>query len=100
MHKKVEGEQIMSVWLYSGRCTNGTEIILHPPQSSCRAKGMLCQENMEFWMRFSIRLGVGSQTTSHFLGRAGYTLSGHGIVKPLPAIIELPFPSALDFFSL
>jgi hypothetical protein len=61
MDKKVEGGQIMSICLYSGRCTNSTEIILDPPQSRCRVNGMLCQENMEFWMRFSTRLGVGFQ---------------------------------------
>jgi hypothetical protein len=98
MYKKVEGEQITSICLYSGRCTNGTEIILHPSQSSCRVKGMLCQENMEFWMRFSIRLGVGFQNDVTLFGTGWLHYFGHGIVQPLPAIIELPFPSALDFF--
>jgi len=62
VNKKAEGGQIMSTCINSCRCTNNrTEIILHPSQSSSRVNGMLCQENMEFWMRFSIGLGVGFQ---------------------------------------
>jgi hypothetical protein len=74
------------------------KLILHPSQSSCRVKGMLCQENMEFWMRFSIRLGVGFQNDVTLFGTGWLHYFGHGIVQPLPAIIELPLPSALDFF--
>jgi hypothetical protein len=54
---------------------------------------------MEFWMRFSIRLGVGFQNDVTLFWDELATLFRAWDLKPLPAIIELPIPSVLDFSS-
>jgi hypothetical protein len=79
MFKKVEGKQIMRTCLYSGRCTDGTGIIiLHPSQSSCRVKGMPAIFHVS-GCASQLGLALVFRTTSHFLGRAGYTISGMGL---------------------